>query len=146
MKRQRNLVFNRSCSWTLRALSALAVAVLLLAVSCSEEDRDEIINRTSKAAKTLSGSDKLAETEHGTPLVVQEEQRQERIRQNMEWTPENQKRYPVEYCQAMLKDLKKNEERLEVNAHEILTELNRVQRNKENSAGELGQLKNFLDV
>ncbi len=101
---------------------------------CSQEGRKEAIDRTSNAMNVLNGGDKSAEQEHETPLVVQEHQKKERIRQNTKWTPENQKLFPIEYCQTQLKELDDNAKKLDVVSHTLATQLNRVTRTMNENA------------
>ena len=130
----------------MKTLVFLVVCVSVLLCSCSQESRNEAIERASNAASALNGGDKSAEKEHGTPLIVQEQKKKENIRQNTEWTAENQALYPIEYCQAKLKDLDTYAERLEVSAHAIAVELNKVKRNMGNDAAQLKQLQAFLST
>ena len=124
-------------------LSFLCVVFFVFA-GCSREERNEAIDRVTDAAKSLNGDSKSAEKAHETPLVVQEQQRKERIRQNTEWTAENQRLHPIEYCQAQLAELDKYGEKLEVSAHTLAVELNKVRRNMGNDAEQLKQLQTFL--
>ena len=91
----------------------LCVAATVLVVGCSQDDRNEIADRSENAWNALKG-----ETGEKTPHVVREQQRKERIRQNNTWTPENRAQHPVEYCQAMLEDLQRYSQELEARAHE----------------------------
>ena len=127
----------------IKILSFLAVVCIVFA-GCSREDRSEAIDRVSEAAKKLNGNDKAPEQEQSVPLIVQEQQRKERIRQNTEWTAENQRLHPIEYCQAQLSELDKYGEKLEVSAHTLAVELNKVRRNMGNDEAQLKQLQEFL--
>ncbi len=68
-------------------LLVLSVVSGMVMFGCSQEGRNEAIDRASNAMNVLNGGFKSAEKEHETPLVVQEQQRKERIRQNTKWTP-----------------------------------------------------------
>ena len=136
---------------TSRVASAIyrgvASICLVLLVGCSQEKRNEAIDRMTNAAKSLNGSGQSeapTEKKHEVPLIVQEQQKKEQIRQNTEWTPENQRLHPIEYCQAQLVELVKYADKLEVSAHTIGMELNKLQRNMENNKGELAELNSFL--
>ncbi len=140
----KNVKSSKIASAIYRGVASIGMVLL---VGCSQEKRNEAIDRMSNAAKSLNGGDKSEESaakKHEVPLVVQEQQRKEQIRQNTEWTPENQKLHPIEYCQAQLVELDKYADKLEVSAHTIGMELNRLQRNMENSKGELTELKSLL--
>ena len=91
----------------------LCVAAAVLVVGCSQDDRDEIADRSENAWNALKG-----ETSEKAPRVVREQQRKERIRQNNTWTPENRAHHPIEYCQAMLEVLQRHSQELEARAHE----------------------------
>jgi len=88
---------------------------------CSKENRDEVINRVTKAAKGLNGEVVDNTKEHEIPTVVAEQQKKERVRQNTQWTAENQKLHPLEYCQAQLDETEKMGKKLEVQQHKLLT-------------------------
>ncbi len=78
-------------------LAAVILIGVVCFVGCSQDDRDEVIERTGNAWNALNGETKSGEK---TARIVKEQQRKERIRQNNTWTPENRARHPVEYCQA----------------------------------------------
>lgn len=113
---------------------------------CSKESRDEMIERTTKAAKELNGSDKTSgdKDEVKTPDIVAEQQRKERIRQNTQWTAENQALHPVEYCQAQLEEVAKYAKRLEVHAHEIAVAQSAAKRKLSEAEGHVKSLSKFL--
>ena len=128
----------------MKTFFSFLIVVCVVLAGCSQEKRNEAIDRVSNAAKKLNGEDASLEKEHETPLVVQEQQRKERIRQNTEWTAENQRLHPVEYCQAQLAELDKYGEKLEVAAHTLAVELNKIRRNMSNDDAQLKQLQSFL--
>lgn len=93
----------------------LAAATAAVVIGCSEDDRDEIAERSGNAWSALKGETTPGEK---TPRIVKEQQRKERIRQNNTWTPENRVQHPVENCQAQLEDLQRYSRELEARAHE----------------------------
>ena len=95
----------------------LVVAIVGLAVclGCSQDDRDEVVERGGNAWNALKGETASGEK---TPRIVKEQQRKERIRQNNTWTPENRAHHPIEYCQAQLEELQRYGRELEARAHE----------------------------
>lgn len=95
----------------------LVVAIVGLAVclGCSQDDRDEVVERGGNAWNALKGETAPGEK---TPRIVKEQQRKERIRQNNTWTPENRANHPIEYCQAQLEELQRYGRELEARAHE----------------------------
>ena len=90
------------------------VAASLTVIGCSQESRDNAIKRASRAAVALNGG-----ASDGTPDIVREQRERERERQNSEWTPENQAKHPIEYCQAQLEELRRYEQELEVSSHKV---------------------------
>lgn len=52
-----------------------------------------------------------------TPDVVKDARKREQRCQNMEWTPENQRTYPLDYCNEMLVELDKKDSQLEIVLH-----------------------------
>lgn len=120
----------------IKILFAVGIAIGVLFAGCSREDREEAADRIGKAADALKSEDGA----ECTPRIVKEQQRKERIRQNTKWTPENQAKFPIEYCQAMLEEVAKDSKRYEVLMHKFLTAKSGVTRNiAENDA----QLKNY---
>lgn len=110
-------------------MSTLVLVGAFVAVTgCSREDRDEALNRMAKAGKALNGEVRPDDQDNGTPNIVAEQQRKERIRQNTKWTVENQKNHPVEYCQAQLEELSKGLKELEVAVHALTTQKAKYQR------------------
>lgn len=121
----------------LMIISALATACSLC-VGCSQEDRDDAIRRTTGAARELNGG-------NGTPDVVREQRRLERQRQNSQWTAENQAKYPVEYCQAQLGEVRRFSEQLEVSEHKIAVALSAAKRKQSESETQVKVLGKFLE-
>ena len=69
-------------------IAMIAVACFLVA---PREQREAMLDSAARIGDS-SGGEK-------TPRIVREQQRKERVRQNTEWTPENQALHPIEYCQ-----------------------------------------------
>lgn len=97
----------------MKNLVVAGVAAVLL--GCSQEQREDAIERVSSAAKELNGAERT------TPVIVAEARRKEKRRQDTQWTKENQALHPVEYCQAQLAELEKMAKSLQVQAHSIAT-------------------------
>ena len=127
----------------MRRLIAAVVFCVGVVVGCSQESRDEVIERASKAAKELNGSDKS--TKEKTPDIVAEQQRKEKIRQNTQWTMENQALHPIEYCQAQLVEVEKYAKRLEVHVHEIVVAQSAAKRKLSEAEGQSKSLSLFLN-
>ena len=120
----------------IKTLTMIMTAALALLSGCSQEDREEAADRIGKAADALKGDG----GSERTPRIVKEQQRKERIRQNTKWTPENQAKFPIEYCQAMLEEIDKDSQHYEVLMHKFLTAKSSVTRGiSENDA----QLKSY---
>lgn len=122
-----------------------AVGVFALLNGCSQEDRDEAINRIGKAGKALNGEVSPNDRDNGTPNIVAEQQRKERIRQNTEWTPENQALHPIEYCQAQLEEIAKISSQLEVQAHKYAVAKSQVQRAISNAEAQAASFEKFIE-
>ena len=114
---------------------------------CSKESRDEVIERTTKAAKELNGSERKSKDkdENKPPDIVAEQQRKERVRQNTQWTAENQALHPVEYCQAQLEEVAKYAKQLEVQAHQVAVAQSAAERKISEAEGQIASLTTFLD-
>lgn len=124
-------------------LPVVAFVVSLLA--CSQEDRDVAVSRIAKAGKALNGEVRPDDVEHDTPNIVVDQQRKERVKQNTQWTPENQARYSIEYCHAQLEETKKMSERLDVQQHTLMVTKNGLIRKISDLEAEENQLQSFLD-
>lgn len=100
-------------------ITVVVVAVCAAAIQfgCSKSDRTEMMDRLRNAGNALKG-DSVADGQ-GTPKIVANQQRKERIRQDTTWTKENQALHPIEYCQAQLEELNRYAAQLEVTAHEV---------------------------
>lgn len=79
------------------------------------------------------------------PKVVTDEQKRQQWLQNMTWTPENQRTYPKEYCQAMLKDLEEKEKQLDVVLHKVLIGESELGREVANLEKDMKTYGGFLD-
>lgn len=125
-------------------MSILCVAVVAIAMfnGCSREDREEAADRIGKAADALKGED----GSERTPRIVKDQQRKERIRQDTKWTPENQAKFPVEYCQAMLEEVAKDSKHYEVLTHKFLTAKAGVTRNIAENDAQIKSFGSFLDM
>lgn len=120
---------------TMHVVAVAAVGMMFC--GCSQDDRDDAINRASGAARELNGS-------RGAPDVVREQQRKERARQNTQWTAENQSKYPVEFCQAQLEEVRKYSSQLEVSAHKVSIALSAAKRKESESSTQVKVLDKFL--
>ncbi len=125
-------------------LSMMCVTVVVLAMfaGCSQEDREDAAERIGKAADALKGDD----GSERTPRVVKEQQRKERIRQNTKWTPENQAKFPIEYCQAMLEEIAKDSQHYEMLMHKFLTAKSSVTRKIAENDAQLKSYSVFLNT
>lgn len=98
--------------------SAILLAVLAVAAIAffgTRASREDAIDRVSDAARALNGK------ADDTPDVVRDQRRRERERQNSKWTLENQRKHPLEYCQAMLEQLDADDAALDVSLHKYQT-------------------------
>ena len=77
---------------------AVSLAAALCA-GCSQESRDEAIDRATRAAKELNGRVDV------TPDIVKAQQKRERERQNSQWTIENVSEHPIEACNAKIEEI-----------------------------------------
>ena len=124
-----------------KALPVMVVIGMAVCIGCSQEDRDEIAERSGNAWNALKGESSTGEK---TPRIVKEQQRKERIRQNNTWTPENRAHHPVEYCQAQLEDLQRYSRELEARAHEKSCAIAAVKRTLGDSDTMEQGLKKFI--
>ena len=122
----------------------VSLAGIALFFGCSKEGRDEAMNRLGKAGKALNGEVRPDDMEHATPNIVAEQQRKERIRQNTQWTAENQALHPIEYCQAQLEDLAQVSQQLEVQAHKYAVAKSQVQRSIANADSQVSNFEKFI--
>jgi len=122
----------------------ILLIVLAYNIGCTQESREETMNRLSKAGKALSGELRPDDVDHSVPNIVAEQQRKERVRQNTSWTAENRALHPVEYCQSQLMELERFSARLEVTAHEVATRKAEVTRVMNENEGRMKHLEKFL--
>ena len=126
----------------MKILAAIIVVALVFAgvfFGCSEEKREKVLNAVS---------DSIRPEEKGpdTPDIVAKQQRREAARQNRTWTPENQAKYPVEYCQAQLEKLDEHATTLEVGIHRINMASSDCQRKIEECGKRMEKLNAFLNM
>ena len=120
-------------------VGVVAVVGTVAYVGCSREDREEAMSRVSDAADALKGKDGAS-----TPAIVREQQRKERIRQNTQWTAENQAHHPVEYCQAQLEELQRCSKKLDVSAHKLAVSQSESKRKIADSEAQIVAIDKFL--
>ena len=120
---------------------ALAIVAGGIFIGCSQDDRNEIAERTGNAWNALKGDSSGGEK---TPRIVKEQQRKERIRQNNTGTPENRALHPIEYCQAQLEDIQRYSQELEARAHEKACAIAAVKRDFGDSETMEKSLTKFL--
>ena len=126
---------------TILMLSGIVAAFLTFISGCSQESRDDAIQRTTRAALALNGG-----APDGTPDIVREQRERERNRQNTQWTPENQAKHPVEYCQAQLEELRRFEQELEIFAHKVAVAKSETARKLSNDEKQFKTVKTALDA
>lgn len=117
---------------------AALVAGAMSLIGCSEEAQ----GRVSNAVEALRGEDN-SQGER-LPKIVSEQQKREQLRQDSQWTPENQRLHPKEYCQAKLEQLRAYADTLAVSAHKIAMARSKVARTVESKQGEQRQAETFL--
>ena len=104
----------------LKWVGVAAVVGVVCYVASSREFREDIAARLGMAGRALSGEGEAGvDPGRQTPRIVREQQRKERLRQDMTWTPENRAAHPIEYCQAQLEELAKHTAQLEARVHEV---------------------------
>ena len=122
---------------------ALTIGATLCA-GCSKEDRENIIDRAAKAGKALNGEVVDNTKERAIPTIVEEQQKKERVRQNTQWTAENQRLHPQEYCQAQLEETGKMSKKLDVQQHKLLMSKSSLSRKVSDLELQRKQLSDFL--
>ena len=115
----------------------IAMMVVAYFIIAPREQREAMLDKVAVLGDS-SGGEK-------TPRIVREQQRKERVRQNMEWTPENQALHPIEYCQAQLEKLSENASRLDVQSHKYAVAKNQAQRTISESESQLDGIAQFLE-
>ena len=119
----------------------VAIVGFVIIIGCSQDGRDEVVERGGNAWSALKGETTQGEK---TPRIVKEQQRKERIRQNNTWTPENRAHHPIEYCQAQLEELQKYSRELEARAHEKACAIAAVKRTLGDNDAMEQNLKKFV--
>ena len=117
-------------------VGVIAVIAFASFIIAPREQREAMLDKVAVLGDS-SGGEK-------TPRIVREQQRKERVRQNMEWTPENQALHPIEYCQAQLEKLSENASRLDVQAHKYAVAKNQAERVIADSEAQLTDIAQFL--
>ena len=115
------------------------VGAISIALFWSKTDREKAIDRVSDAAKALNGK------ADNTPDVVKAQRKRELERQNSEWTLENQRKHPLEYCQAMIEQLDANDAALDVSLHKYQTAQASVSREIAANEADEKKFSDFLD-
>ena len=118
-------------------LGAIAVAVVAYFIIAPREQREAMLDGVTRIGDS-SGGEK-------TPRIVREQQRKERVRQNTEWTPENQALHPIEYCQAQLETLAEHASKLDVQAHKYAVAKNQATRAVSDAEAQLADIAKFLE-
>jgi len=118
-------------------LGAIAVAVVAYFAIAPREQREAMLDKVAVLGDS-SGGEK-------TPRIVREQQRKERIRQNMEWTPENQALHPIEYCQAQLEKLAEHASKLDAQAHKYAVAKSQTIRAVSDAEAQLADIAKFLE-
>ena len=126
-----------------KAVSVIGV-VSLMVFGCSPSAQDEACRRVGKAVSALNGRDASDERIHKTPNIVAAQQQRDILRQNTEWTPENQVKHPIEYCNAKLEELDGFSERLEVSVHKLLVRQSEVENTTAKARVQIDDLARFL--
>ena len=121
----------------LTILGAIAVAVIICFVIASREQREAMLDRVAVLGDSSDGE--------RTPRIVREQQRKERIRQNREWTPENQALHPIEYCQAQLEKLAEHASKLDAQAHKYAVAKSQAIRAVSDAEAQLADIAKFLE-
>lgn len=120
----------------MKKLIILSVAVALS--GCSQEQREDAIDRVTSAAKELNGAASR------TPSIVAEARRKEKRRQDTQWTKENQANHPVEYCQAQLEELDALAKSLQVQVHSLAITKASIQRKRNEANDEIRRFSKAL--
>lgn len=118
-------------------LGGIAIIVVVCFLLAPREQREAMLDRVAVLGDSSDGEK--------TPRIVREQQRKERIRQNREWTPENQALHPIEYCQAQLEKLAEHASKLDVQAHKYAVAKNQAVRTVSDAEAQLAEIAKFLD-
>ena len=127
----------------MKIVSVSIIVVVLIATGlfwgCDSEKKTEILN-------TISDCLREEDEKEYTPDIVSKQQRKERRRQNKNWTPENQAKYPIEYCQAQLEKLDKHAAVLDTSIHKLNMSISDCQRKITNASQRIEHLKSFINM
>ena len=127
----------------MKIVSVSIIVVVLIATGlfwgCDSEKKTEILN-------TISDYMREEDEKEYTPDIVSKQQRKERRRQNKNWTPENQAKYPIEYCQAQLEKLDKHAAVLDTSIHKLNMSISDCQRKITNASQRIEHLKSFINM
>ena len=118
-------------------IGIIAVAVIAYFFIAPREQGEAMRDGVAKIGDSSSGEK--------TPRIVREQQRKERVRQNTEWTPENQALHPIEYCQAQLDKLAEHASKLDVQAHKYAVAKNQATRAVSDAEAQLADIAKFLE-
>ena len=118
-------------------LGGIAIIVVIGFFLAPREQREAMLDKVAVLGDSSDGEK--------TPRIVREQQRKERIRQNMEWTPENQALHPIEYCQAQLEKLAEHASKLDVQAHKYAVAKNQAVRTVSDAEAQLADIAKFLN-
>ena len=121
----------------IKLVGALAILAGVIYYFAPTEQRERILQKLEHVGSN-------AEADDGTPKIVREQQRKERIRQDTTWTAENQALHPIEYCQAKLADLDEYDKRLEVLTHKMMVAKSAATRDIGDNEAMQKNLTNFL--
>ena len=129
----------------MKGIVIVIIAVVAAIVStgifygCGEEKREKVVS----AIRDIVHPE---QEEARTPEIVAKQQKKEDIRQNRTWTPENQAKYPVEYCQAQLEKLDEYATTLEAGIHRVNVAISDCRRKIDGCGNRLKILNEFLDM
>ena len=115
----------------------IAMLVVAYFIIAPREQREAMLDKVAVLGDSSDGEK--------TPRIVREQQRKEFVRQNTEWTPENQALYPIEYCQAQLEKLDEHASKLDVQAHKYAVAKNQATRAVSDAKAQLADIAKFLE-
>ena len=118
-------------------VGVIAIVVMLGFIIAPREQREAMLDKVAVLGDSSSGEK--------TPRIVSEQQRKERIRQNTEWTPENQARHPIEYYQAQLEILAEHASKLDVQAHKYAVAKSQATRAVSDAEAQHADIARFLE-
>ena len=121
----------------LLVFGGIAMMIVAYFIIAPREQREAMLDGAARLGDSTD-ADK-------TPWIVKKQQRKERRRQDMEWTPENQALHPVEYCQAQLERLEEYASQLDVQAHKYAVAKNQMLRGITDAEVKLVGIARFLE-